>query len=211
MNIYKRLFLVFLPSIPLYIWGMSVLSNPVQILGFLSYYYFIFTLLISPLSYVCMKRQILRKYGIQMLAFRRSVWIFTWIYALWHMLKFHERVWNMYEKFFSESQTIGDFIVSNIIWESGNVFWMNTFSYWLGIIGIILMSILLMTSNNYSQKILWWKKWKRLQKCVYPLFLILLLHIYFVWGWKGIYLYPALLLVSLRFFVFFDKKFKFIS
>lgn len=208
---YKNLFLVFLPSIPLYFWGMNILSNPVQILGFLSYYYFICTLLISPLSYLSLERQTLKKYGIQMLTLRRSVWIITGIYALWHMLKFHERVWNMYEKIFSENQTVIEFITANILWQTGSVFWLNTIAYWFGISWIILMSLLLVTSNNYSQKLLWWKKWKKLQKCVYPLFLILLIHIYFVWGWKGMYLYPALFLVLLRIFVFFDKKFKFIS
>lgn len=208
---YKKLFFVFLPSIPLYFWGMNILSNPVQILGFLSYYYFIFTLLMSPLSYLSLKRQTLKKYGIQMLTLRRSIWIITGIYALWHMLKFHERVWNMYEKIFSENQTVIEFITANILWQTGSVFWLNTIAYWFGISWIILMSLLLVTSNNYSQKLLWWKKWKRLQKCVYPLFLILLIHIYFVWWWKGMYLYPALFLVVLRTFVFFDKKFKFIS
>lgn len=207
---YKKLFFVFLPSIPLYFWGMNILSNPVQILGFLSYYYFICTLLMSPLSYLSLKRQTLKRYGIQMLTLRRSIWIITGIYALWHMLKFHERVWNMYEKIFSENQTVSEFITANILWQMGSVFWLNTIAYWFGISWIMLMSLLLVTSNNYSQKLLWWKKWKRLQKCVYPLFLILLIHIYFVWWWKGMYLYPALFLVVLRTFVFFDKKFKFI-
>ena len=210
MNIFIKTFLAFIPAIPLYFWGVYlVTSNPVHIFGFLAYFYFILTLLISPLSYFFSKISYFKRGSNKIIELRRQLWIFTGMFALLHMLKFYETVLGIYEKFFSESQSLSEFVLSALSGVQWNVFWMNTLSYWLGTLGIIFLIFLLITSNNNSQKILGARNWKRLQMCVYPLFIIIVAHIYFVGWWKGAYLYPAMLLIALRLLVWFDKNFRY--
>lgn len=208
-NIYIKSFLAFLPSIPLYIWGVFVVtSDPVHIFGFLSYMYFVLTLLVSPVWYLFWRNRRLKKYANTLISLRRQFGIFTWIFALLHVMKFYEHVLNIYEKFFASSQSIFDFIIMSLSWVEWNVFWMNTMSFWFGMIGMILMLALLFTSNDYSQKIFGAKKWKRIQSIAYPLFLIMVLHIYFVGGWKSVYIYSAIFLTSLKVFCWFDKNYE---
>jgi rubredoxin len=81
------------------------------------------------------------------------------------------------------------------------------YAFWSGLIGIIIMFLLLVTSNNVSQRIVWLWIWKRLQQLVYPLFIVVVIHIYFIGWWKAVYLYPAILLFSLRFYSWSSKNF----
>lgn len=209
MKILKQTFIAFIPSILLYIWGVEIVtSDPVHIFGFLSYMYFVLTLLVSPVWYLFWRNRRLKKYANTLISLRRQFGIFTWIFALLHVMKFYEHVLNIYEKFFASSQSIFDFIIMSLSWVEWNVFWMNTMSFWFGMIGIILMLALLFTSNDYSQKIFGAKKWKRIQSIAYPLFLIMVLHIYFVGGWKSVYIYSAIFLTSLKVFCWFDKNYE---
>jgi len=205
-KIYMKSIIAFLPSIPLYFFWMYMLSNPVQILGFISYFYFLFSLLVSPVSYIFLKFSSLKKCGIFFVLIRRQLWILAWIFALAHMFKVYERIIGMYQKFFSESQGILEFLLSWLLWKTGSIFWINSISFWLWSLSLVVVIFLAMISNNYSQKFLWVKLWKRIQMCVYPLFLLIVLHIYFGGWWKELYMYPALLLIIARWYVFIDKK-----
>ncbi len=209
MNIFIKTFLAFIPSIPLYFWWIYlVTSDPVHIFGFLAYFYFILTLLVSPLWYIFSKYSYLRKYSNKLISIRRQLWIFTALFALLHMVKFYEVVLWIYEKFFASSQSLGEFIIIALSGAQGNVFGMNTLSFWFGTLGILFMLFLLLTSNNYSQNLLGAKNWKKLQSLVYPLFLIIVAHIYFIGWWKWAYLYPAIILIAMRFYVWLDKNYE---
>lgn len=84
---------------------------------------------------------------------------------------------------------------------------MDETAFWVGLVGFVVMMALLITSNDLSQRILGMRAWKYVQRAVYPLFLLAVAHIYFVGGWKGLYLYPAVILIVIRFWSWFDKNF----
>ena len=207
---YKKIIISLLPSIPLYAWWVFlVTSDPVHIFGFLSYFYFILTLWVSPISYILSKNNSLKSYVNFVISLRRPLWILTGIFAFLHVIKFYEHVLGIYEKFFASSQSLFEFVLTSLSWVQWNVFWMNTLAFWLGTLGLIIMTVLLSTSNNYSQNLLGSKNWKRLQVVAYPLFIIMVAHIYFIGWWKGAYLYPAIILFLIRFYSWFDKNFSY--
>ena len=209
MNIYKKVLLAFFPSVPLYFLGVYIVtSDPVHIFWFLAYFYFILALCISPLAYILTKNTYLKKAGIILIQLRRQIWIITALFAFAHVMNFYEWVLWVYEKFFASSQTFLEFVFYAISGSQWNIFWMSKISFWFWTIGMIIMFFLLITSNNYAQNLLWAKNWKRLQSFTYPLFLIIVVHIYFVWWWKGAYLYPAICLILMRLYVWFDKNYK---
>lgn len=205
-----KLFISLVPIIILYFIGKEILSNDAKITWFLSYYYLVLVLLISPLAYVFYKFKFLKKYSNLVTSFRRPIWIITWLLALFHGFKFEEKIYKLWEKYYSSKMSFFDFIYDWIFNSSnGTVLGMNTYSFWFWFIWIIIMLLLLITSNNISQKILGAKFWKYLQKLVYPLFILVVLHIYFVGWWKWLYLYPAVTIVLLRFYSWFDKNFQY--
>jgi NAD(P)H-flavin reductase/rubredoxin/DMSO/TMAO reductase YedYZ heme-binding membrane subunit len=205
-----KLFISSVPIIILYFIWKSILWNDVKITWFISYYYLILVLLISPISYIFYKFNLLKKYSNLVVSFRRPVWILTWIMALTHWFKFDERVYSMWEKYYSEKTTFLNFIYDGIFnGATWTILWMNSYSFWFWFVWIVIMLILLSTSNNFSQKLLWAKVWKYIQRLIYPLFIIIVLHIFFVWWWKWIYMYPAIILVLSRLYVFFDKNFEY--
>lgn len=205
-NMYIKLIIALIPSISLYVLGVKILDNPVQILGFLAYFYFFITLSLSPLGYILRKIQALKKYSSWLIVLRRQFGICTAIFALAHIMKVYEKIWELYNKFFITQQSLLEFILNELSGLWGNIFWMNIIAFWLWTLWIFILSLLLISSNNYSQKFLWGKSWKKLQQLSYPLFIIIVLHIYFIGGWKWVYLYPALILIVLRMMVFLDKK-----
>jgi len=207
---YPKLIFSLIPIIPLYIWGVFlVTSDPVHIFGFLSFFYFFFTLLVSPIAYILWKHKHLKRHVNTLISLRRPLGILTWIFAIMHMVKFYQHVWKIYEKFFASSQSLFEFIFISLSWSEWNVFWMNTIAFWLGALWILVMIFLLITSNNYSQKLIGSKNWKRLQTLAYPLFIIMIGHIYFIGWWKWAYLYPAIVLFFLRWYTWFDKNFQY--
>ena len=210
MKLFKKTFIAFIPSIFLYIWWIKIVtSDPVHIFGFLSFFYFFLSLLISPLAYIIWKIKFLRKSVNHIIIIRRQLWILTAIFAILHVLKFYENIIRIYEKFYSSSMNLFNFIITSLSWAEWNIFGMNIFSFWFGLIWIVLMHLLLITSNNYSQKLFGSKMWKRIQLLAYPLFILIVLHIYFIWWWKWAYLYPTIILFILRFYCWFDKNFKY--
>ena len=56
-----RLMISLIPVIPLYFLAKQILSNDVQIFWFLSYYYLIFVLLVTPFSKLLLKIKKLKK------------------------------------------------------------------------------------------------------------------------------------------------------
>ena len=126
-----------------------------------------------------------------------------------HVLHFEENIRNLWAKYYAEKTGYWNFLIDWIFsswWQS--IFWMNFYAFWVGMIGLIVMIFLLTTSNDLSQKIMWAKFWKYLQRFVYPLFIIVLLHIYFIGWWKGLYLYPWIILIILRSYVWFDNRYE---
>jgi len=211
-NIYIKLVIAFLPSIGLYFWGLNILFNDTQILWFLSYYYFLWALFITPLAYIFTQINRLKKYSNIIVSYRRPVWIMAWVFALMHMFKFDQKIYELWLKFYSPEQSLISFIFEGIMNpQSWAIFGMPSTSFWAWVMWIIIMFVLLITSNNISQKILGLKVWKWLQRCAYPLFLIIVIHIYFIWWWKWVYLYPAVALFAVRLYSWSTKNFHYVG
>lgn len=209
-SIYLKIIISLLPAIGLYYIGLNILSNDTKIFGFISYYYLIWVLMITPLAYVFTEIKSLKKYSNTIVSYRRPVWIMAWVFALVHMFKFDQKIYEMWEKLFATQQSFLSFIFDSIFNPSGwAILGMHIYSFWAGTIWIVIMFFLLMTSNNFAQRVLWWRVWKRLQQLVYPLFILVVIHIYFLGGWKWLYLYPAIMLFSLRFYSWFHKNFRY--
>lgn len=209
-KIYIKIIISLIPAIGLYFLGRSILNNDVQILGFISYYYFLWVLIITPLAYVFTQFRAFKKHSNTIITYRRPVGIIAGVFALLHMLKFDQKIYEMWAKFYAEEQSFLSFLFLSIFQsDGGDILGTNVFAFWSGTVGIILMFLLLVTSNNISQKIIGLWLWKRLQQLVYPLFIIVVIHIYFIGWWKWIYLYPAVLLFTLRFYSWFDKNFQY--
>jgi DMSO/TMAO reductase YedYZ heme-binding membrane subunit len=204
-----RLIISFLPSIPLYYLAKELLWNDIQIFWFLSFYYLIFALSVTPVFKIWLSIKRFKKYSIKIFNYRRPIGILAGIFSFLHIINFEKNIRNMWTRFYSDDMNYFSFLFDRIFWWWGeSVFGMHFYAFWIWITWFIIMVFLLITSNNISQKIMWAKFWKYLHKLVYPLFIIILLHIYFIWWWKGLYLYPWLFLIILRLYVWFDEKYK---
>lgn len=204
-----RFIISLIPVVALYFIANNLLSNDIQIFWFLSYYYLIFVLLVTPFSKLLLKFRKLKRYSNKIINYRRPIWILAWIFSLLHTIHFEENIRNLWTKYYIEKTSYFDFLIDGIFGSWGqSVLWMNFYAFWSWIIGFIVMLALLFTSNDLSQKIMWAKFWKYLQRLVYPLFIIVVLHIYFIGGWKGIYLYPWIILILLRSYTWFDERYE---
>lgn len=204
-----RFLISLIPVIPLYFIAKELLWIDIKIFWFLSYYYLIFVLLVTPISKILLKFKKSKKYSNKIINYRRPIWIITGILSILHLINFEEKIQNFWSKFYSEEIGYLNFILDGISsgwWE--NVFWMGFYSFWIWVIAYIIMLALLFTSNNISQRILWAKVWKYLQKLIYPLFILVIIHIYLVWWFKEIYLYPWIFLILLRSYVWFDERYE---
>jgi hypothetical protein len=74
-NIYIRIIISILPAVGLYFWGMNILSNDVQIFGFISYYYLMGVLFITPLAYIFTQLRAIKKYSNMIISYRRPIGI----------------------------------------------------------------------------------------------------------------------------------------
>ncbi len=196
-----------LPAIPLFLFWNWYFWDEMKVLGFVAYYYLVLTLFISPLSSILRKKMLHKKIAIKILPYRRIFGIITSVFAFLHAIHFEERVYDLWQKFFIEKQSYTEFIIDWLTrWFAQPIFWMDFYAFLFGIISITILFMLFITSNNLSQNKLWWKLWKKIQKWVYPLFIILVLHIYFIGWWKWLYLYPAIWLIGLRLYIWFEMK-----
>lgn len=97
--------------------------------------------------------------------FRRELWILAWIFAIMHW------VWALLEKEgFSMLLDKNTWILSGYLW-------------W-GILAWIVTLPLLLTSNNFSLKKLWFKNWKLIQRLAYLMFLFTAIHIAIISNWE---------------------------
>jgi ferredoxin-NADP reductase/rubredoxin/DMSO/TMAO reductase YedYZ heme-binding membrane subunit len=211
-NLLYRSIIVWFCIIIIAIYWKYMWLNDVQLFWFISYYLLICTLLISPLIYISYTQRICMNWSPFIISLRRTFGIWSWFFAILHTVIFWQWVQAMWEQFYSQEKTFGEFIFEECcIWWSESILWMSVFAFWSGVIGLTIMVLLLVISNNFFQKVLGARIWKNIQKIVYPLFLLIVFHIYVIWWWKGEYLYFALLLVVFRGYVFFHKNFSYIG
>lgn len=207
LNFLKKIWIGLIPAVWLLIFWKWYLWTEIKVFWFMSYYYFIFALLISPISFCLRKVKISKTVGIKIISYRRALGVITGLFVFLHVTHFEERVYSLWKKYYLEDMSYIDFILESVSrWYGKDILWMNFYAFIFWIISFIIITTLLITSNNFSQKKLWGKLWNKLQKLVYPLFIILVLHIYFIGWWKGIYMYPAIFLIMIRIYVFFNKK-----
>lgn len=204
-----RFLIILIPIIPLYLIGKELLWNNEKIFWFLSYYYLIFVLLVTPVSKLFLKCKKIKKYSNKIINYRRPIWILAWLLAILHLINTEENIRNLWLKFYIDKTSYIDFLLSWIFWwwwES--IIGMNFYAFWWWVIGFVIMTVLLITSNDISQKIIGAKFWKYLQRLIYPLFILVIIHIYFIWWWKGLYLFPWLILICLKSYIWFDEKYE---
>ena len=204
LNFLFRLFISFIPVIPLYFLANRFLLDDIKIFWFLAYYYLVSALLVNPIFRIFLKFKKLKKYLGKIVIYRRSIWILAWIFSILHLIHFEEGVRLLWIRYYTEKTNYINFFINEIslLWK-GSVIGINFYAFWFWLVSFIIMMFLFISSNNLSQKIMW-KFWKYLQKLVYPLFILVIIHIYFIWWWKWVYLYPAVVLISLRLYVWLD-------
>jgi DMSO/TMAO reductase YedYZ heme-binding membrane subunit len=70
------------------------------------------------------------------------------------MFKFDQKIYELWAKFYAEEQGFISFVFDSVFNKTGSdILGMNMYAFWSGLIGIIIMFFLLVTSNNVSQRI----------------------------------------------------------
>ncbi len=204
-----RFIISIVSAIPLYFIAKEILSNDVKIFWFLSYYYIIFVLLITPISKLFLKFKKYKKYSNKIINYRRPIGILAWLFSLLHLINFEANVRSLWNEFYIENISYWNFLLDWVFsWWWKNIIGMDFYAFWVWIIAFIIIISLLITSNDISQKIMGAKFWKYLQKLVYPLFILILIHIYLVWWWNELYIYPWLILILFRSYIWFDERYE---
>lgn len=168
-------------------------SNLLNIFWLLSYYYLVIVLCITPIM------RLFKKSAKYLVWCRRPIGILAWVFALLHMLESEKIIRSYYMMYQDSGVYYMTFIFQsfqNQWWQ--DIFWYPFYGFIFWSIAFLLLMILTVISNNISQKILTAKIWKKIQRLAYPIFLLVFFHIYFMVWWKGIYMYPALILIILR-------------
>lgn len=103
------------------------------------------------------------KLATSLMLFRKEIWILMWVMAFVHSLQYFidEYSYKIWEKWFW------------ILWWQ-----LSSYAWWF--LALIITIVLTITSNKYSVKLLWWKKWKLLHRTVYLLIIFVLLHVAFL-------------------------------
>lgn len=151
----------------LYAWGSNL---DLRILGKLSFIFITLALSISPLLTLWFNQKIL--------PYRRVFWVMSFIFAVLHIV----------------SYSIAEFKYSwslFVVWNLKNY----DISSW--VMAFLIISILWVTSNNYSVRILK-NNWSKLQSLTYPLYIIVALHIAFASRFDIIYVIMISALAALR-------------
>lgn len=99
---------------------------------------------------------------------RREIWILMWIFVIAH------GVWY----FISHNLPLSD-IYSLRLWD------LSWYLWWWMLAGLLTI-ILTITSNNFSNRLLW-KNWKNIQRLSYPMFLFAAIHIAMIHNWQLLY------------------------
>ena len=147
---YLVLFTFFLPTLALFQKDFGEIAGNLLIV----------ILFLSPLSALLRMRLLLVLMG-----FRRELGILMGCFALVHGL--------------------GHFISPGLLWEMKKTFFVSGVFSWergmvTGVMGLLLIFPLLMTSNNVALRFLGGKLWKRLHRLVYPAFFLIVWHRFFM-------------------------------
>jgi len=154
--------------------------------GKIAFLYFALALVVSPIISL-FKNSINRDL---FLLIRKLLWILSFIFFLKHWLEYFA---SEYIYYFQNNPWISYFA-----YAYNNILKWNDAISW--VIAWILMLLLWLTSNRFSIKLLWWKKWKILQSLVYPGFLLSALHIAFASRFDIFYTILIIFVVFIRTF-----------
>ncbi len=158
----------------------------------LAMWYFAMALIISPiLEFV--KHPIWREH---LILSRKILWILSAIFFLKHWLEYFALEYIFQNKFHVDTPYI-DYVINNLLVRFDALSW---------VVAWILMLILLLTSNKFSQRFLWWKKWKKIQFLVFPAFLLSAVHIAFASRFDEFYIFLISIVVILRLVSYLNRK-----
>lgn len=121
----------------------------------------ILVLFIRPLSDLFTKYKFL-KYWVSL---RKELWILSWVFAITHV------IWYL----------LYNNIDVSILFSW--IFWSPIWYLWWWMYALIMTIILVITSNNYSMKLLK-RKWKTIQRLSYLMFIFTAVHIAMINDWE---------------------------
>ncbi len=151
--------------------------------GRLAFLFFSIALCISPIINLLNYR-----FSTQLIFLRKISWTLAFLMVVVHLVQYIN-IESYYMPFDSE-YTLAGYIINNMItWYYDALIWT---------IAGIIMIILGVTSNNFSQKLLgsWWKK---IHYLAYPAFLVTMLHIAFAGAFNLFYAGSFAIVTTLRF------------
>jgi DMSO/TMAO reductase YedYZ heme-binding membrane subunit len=73
-------------------------------------------------------------YSNTIISYRRPIGIIAGIFALMHMIKFDQKIYELWIKFYSQEQSFISFIFDAIFYKTGSdILGMNEYAFWTGI------------------------------------------------------------------------------
>ena len=154
--------------------------------------YLTLSLMISPIAvYISHK-----KFRALFIRLRKIFGLLGCYFFLFHLFQYSSLEWMFHQKYHTDISFFTYFF-ENILSRNDALSW-----FFAGCIMFVLWII----SNTYSMKHLGWKLWKNIQTLVYPLFVIVLIHIALASRFDSIYMLLTTILVMTRTAAFFHSK-----
>jgi len=163
-----------------------------RVYGKIAMLYFAIALIISPILQF-IKNEKWREY---LILSRKFLGILSFIFFLKHWLEYFSLEYIFQQNYHSNIPYF------NYIYENALKRW-DVISW---IIPWILMVVLWVTSNEFSQKFLWWRRWKNIQSLVFPAFLFSVIHIAFASRFEWFYVFLISLVVIARITAYLNRK-----
>jgi len=145
--------------------------NPIlRVWGQISFIYLWLVLLVSPIINIFNLKKY-EKIERLLLEVRKILWILSFMFLINHWLSYFLIEYHFYDKFYSNSTTYIAYVIKNLLHRYDALSW---------IVVWIVMFVLWITSNKFSVSLLW-KSWKLIHSFIYPLFILVTMHIALSW------------------------------
>lgn len=175
--------------ITLYSYDPAAINASFRFFWKVAFLYLTLALIISPLISI-FKIEKTREYFI---IFRKTLWILAFFYFFRHWFDYFAQELKYYWFQDPTQITVLEYIVWNIYKRMDVIIWLLAW---------VIIFLLWITSNKFSEKILWWKIWKWIHNLVYIWFTLSLLHIAFASRFDKYYIVLFVVLSLFRYIDF---------
>jgi len=155
-------------------------------------FYFAMALIISPLLQF-VKNPTWKQH---LILSRKILWILSFIFFLKHWLEYFSMEYVFQTNYHFETPYL-NYVIDNLLVRYDALSW---------VVAWILLLVLWLTSNKFSQKFLWWKKWKKVQSLVFPGFILSAIHVAFASRFDNFYIFLISLVVVARLVAYLNRK-----